>query len=263
MLGLDWKLKTIKQIKSHKKTFIVYILLRILVVFILALQIKNRNYENAFLCILTLILFMIPSIFEMKLKVRMPDTLEIIILLFIFAGAILGEIQNFYHLFSNWDTILHTLNGFLCAAIGFSLIDILNRTKKLHFSLTPLFVAIVSFCFSMTVGVLWEFFEFGSDMIFRSDMQKDVIVSSISSVALNEDGLNVPIRLNDIDKTDVYLKNGSKYVINGYLDIGIIDTMKDLIVNFIGAITFCTLGYFYVKNRGKGKIVPYFIIGLE
>ena len=254
------KVKT--QIKSHKKVFAWYVILRCLVIVVLILQLIHHNYENAFCCILILILFLLPTLFEMKLHVRMPDTLEIIILLFIFAGELLGEVQNFYNIIPYWDTILHTINGFLCAAIGISFIDILNQTDKFHLKLTPKFVAFFGFCFAMTIGVIWEFMEFGFDYFFRSDMQKDRIVYNISSVLLNESGENVPVKINDIEKTVIYSKDG-KYTIDGYLDIGLIDTIKDLLVSFIGAIVFSIMGYYYVKNRKNDKFVNEFIIYLK
>lgn len=161
--------------------------------------------------------------------------------------------------------MLHTINGFLMAAIGFALIDILNNSPKFHINLSPIFVAFVAFCFSMTVGVLWEFFEFGMDSFTRTDMQKDRFVTSISSVALNPEGINNPIKLSNIDKTVVYLNgNEDGYVIeSGYLDLGVIDTMKDLIVNCIGAIVFSTIGYFYIIGRNKGVFASKFIPQLQ
>ena len=115
----------------------VYVLLRFLVIIIAVAQFFNGNYENVFLCGLTLILFLLPTIFERALKIDLPNTMEIIILLFIFAAEILGEIQSYYTTFRGWDTILHTLNGFLCAAIGFALVDMLNRTERFSLSLSP------------------------------------------------------------------------------------------------------------------------------
>ena len=133
----------------------------------------RKDFSSVFLCGLTLILFLIPFWINAKLNIDIPNVMETIIFLFIFSAEILGEINNFYGNIPYWDTILHTLNGFLCAAIGFSLIDILNNSEKFHIKLSPVFVALVAFCFSMTIGVLWEFFEFGADQIFKYDMQKD------------------------------------------------------------------------------------------
>lgn len=152
--------KTLKeQVRENPRLAAVYVILRVLVVLALVAQVFNGNFENVFLCVLTLILFTIPSFIERTIRIDIPDTLEIIILLFIFAAEILGEIQAYYVQFPYWDTMLHTLNGFLCAAIGFSLLDILNRDERLAFKLSPVYLAVVAFCFSMTIGVLWEFFE--------------------------------------------------------------------------------------------------------
>ena len=248
------ELKT--RIVENKRVFTLYIVLRLSVILIMIAQFFNGNYENFFLCILTLILFTIPSFIEKNYHIDLPDTLEVIILLFIYSAEILGELRSFYVIFPFWDTMLHTLNGFLAAAIGFSMVDILNRNKKSSFQLSPFFMALVAFCFSMTIGVLWEFFECGMDIFFHMDMQKDTIVTGISSVLLNPEGLNRAVRIRDIQSTVV---NGQDLGIQGYLDIGLLDTMKDLFVNFIGAVVFSTIGYFYVKTRGEGKFAKKFI----
>jgi hypothetical protein len=202
--------------KKSPKLFTLYVILRVFVIGVMVAQILNGNYNNVFLCVLTLVLFMLPSVVERRAKIDVPDTLEAIILLFIFAAEILGEIGEYYINLPGWDTMLHTMNGFLSAAIGFALIDIINREDRFSITLTPFFVALVAFCFSMTIGVLWEFFEFAMDMFAGTDMQKDTII-------------------------------------NGYRDIGLIDTMKDLLVNFIGATIFSIFGYLYIKHRGAGR----------
>lgn len=236
-------------LRENRKAAATYVILRFLVIAVLALQILNRNYENAFLCILTLVLFAIPSIIERRLHIDIPDTLEIIILLFIFAAEVLGEMNSFYIKFRFWDTMLHTINGFLAAAIGFSLVDLLNRTESLKFKLSPFFLAVVAFCFSMTIGTVWEFFEFAMDRFIGLDMQKDTVVNTINTVMLDATRSNKVVSLKGI--TDVTV-NGMELGLGGYLDIGLLDTMKDLIVNFIGAMVFSIIGYFFVKNRGKG-----------
>ena len=238
----------------------VYIVLRLLVILMMVAQFFNGNFENVFLCVLTLILFLLPTILEKSLQIDLPNALEIIILLFIFAAEILGEIRAFYTTFAYWDTMLHTLNGFLCAAIGFSLVDMCNRHKRVSLSLSPVYMAIVAFCFSMTIGVLWEFFECTMDQFFLLDMQKDTVVNVISSVNLDPTGGNTPVAIKGI--TDVIVVCGDEQIplgLGGYLDIGILDTMKDLWVNFIGAVVFSIVGYFYVKSRGKGWFARNFI----
>lgn len=250
--------------KYTKKELTIYVVLRILVVTVLIRQFFTGNWNNAFLCVLTLFLFTFPTMIQKSLNVTLPNTLEVIILLFIFSAEILGEINNFYEIFKHWDTILHTLNGFLCAAIGFSLIDLLNRTERFHITLTPIFVALVAFCFSMTIGVLWEFFEFGMDKFFLTDMQKDELLSSVSTVMLDETHSNTPVVINNIKSTTIYSvdKNGVTVLTDipgGYLDIGIYDTMKDLFVNFIGAVVFSILGLLYIKDRDEYKFVENFL----
>ena len=248
------------EIREHKSTFIVYVVLRALVVLCLVLQVLKHNYENVFLCILTLFLFMMPSFLQVNLQIELPSTLEIIILLFIFAAEILGEIQAYYVKIPEWDMILHTLNGFLMAAIGFSLVDILNREERLKFELSPAFMSVVAFCFSMTVGVIWEFFEFSMDRLFGLDMQKDTILHGISSVMLDPTGGNTPVIINNIKNVMI---NGKDLGLGGYLDIGLFDTMKDLWVNFLGALVFSIIGFFYIKHKGQGRVANRFIPKLK
>lgn len=244
------------EIKEHKSSFIVYVILRSLVILAMILQIFNQNYENVFLCLLTLFLLTVPSFIQVQWKIELPTGLEIVMLIFIFAAEILGEISSYYIKYPLWDTILHTINGFLMAAIGFSLVDLLNQHNKETFNLSPAFMAVVAFCFSMTIGVVWEFFEFGMDTLFGLDMQKDTIIHAINSVTLDPTRTNTVVRIEDIQTV---LINGQDLGLGGYLDIGLIDTMKDLIVNFIGAFIFSVIGFFYVKSRGQGKFAKRFI----
>ena len=224
-----WKALSM-ELREHKSSFMVYFVLRLLVIIVMILQIFNKNYENVFLCILTLLLLVIPSLVQVTMKIELPTTLEIIILVFIFAAEILGEIRE--------------------------LVDLLNRSEKMVFKLSPLFTAIVAFCFSMTIGVIWEFFEFGMDHILGFDMQKDTIIHTIRSVMLDPAGGNNVAEIGNITSVAV---QGKDLGLGGYLDIGLIDTMKDLMVNFIGAVVFSVIGYFYVKNRGRGRMVGRFV----
>lgn len=244
------------EIREHKSTFAVYVILRALVLLVMVLQFLNKNYENVFLCLLTLFLFIVPSIIQLQFRIELPKTLEIIILLFIFSAEILGEITSFYILFPMWDTVLHTLNGFLAAAIGFSLVDLLNRSERLEFRLSPLFMAVVAFCFSMTIGVLWEFFEFAMDQLMGTDMQKDTVIHAFRSVMLDPTKSNIPVLVDGIEEVVI---NGKPLGVGGYLDIGLIDTMEDLFVNFIGAVLFSLFGFFYVKTRGRYHFATRFI----
>ena len=246
--------------KRWKSKSIVNLILSIIVIIVAVARFLHADFFSVFLCLLTLLLFNIPLFVNKKLHIELPAELEAIILLFIFAAEILGEIGSFYTHVTFWDTMLHTLNGFLMAAIGFALVDILNNSPKFHISMSPIFVAFVAFCFSMTVGVVWEFFEFFMDYFTLTDMQKDRMVTDVSSVLLNPSGLNDTILIKNIESTTLTLKDGSTYLIQGgYLDIGIIDTMKDLFVNLIGAVVFSVIGYFYIIGRNSGAFAKKFI----
>ena len=246
--------------KSNNKSLTVYIVLRALVILCLIRELMLGDFQNALLCVLSLILFLLPAFVEKTFKVDLPNTLEITILVFIFSAEILGEINNFYGILKNFDDILHTLNGFLCASVGFSLVYLLNKNID-SFKLSPLFVSLVAFCFSMTIGVIWEFFEYGMDTIFSIDMQKDTYVEKINTVELDITKSNKVVNINDIDHTTLYDEDNNELTtINGYLDIGLIDTMEDLIVNFIGALAYSVFGYLYIINKEKNKIAGKFII---
>lgn len=246
---------TIKENKKRRMT--IRGVLSVTVVIVAVRSFFAGNYENLFVCVLTLFLFGVPLFIDRRLRIDLPPALEGIIYIFIYAAEIQGEIGSYYTKYPGWDTMLHTTNGFLMAAIGFALVDIFNRSEKFSMKLSPLFLAIVAFCFSMTVGVLWEFFEFTMDQLFGMDMQKDFFVTVIHTVSLNPDSLNIvehiPIESLIVNGEDWLAKYG------GYLDIGLIDTMKDLMVNFIGAVVFSVIGYLYSKRREKGGFAEKFI----
>ena len=243
-----WWRRSKEEMRSRPYATAVYFILRIIVLMMLLVNLWERDYESAFICVLSLVLFLLPAFIEKRFRVQIPTLMEVVILLFIFGAEILGELQNYYTQYPYWDVMLHTTNGFVCAAFGFSLIDILTRNRQEKFRLSPLYVSLVAFCFSMTVGVLWEFFEYGMDVVFLTDMQKDTVLHSIASVELSTDG-TVTV-LQDISAMTV---NGQGLPITGYLDIGLHDTMADLFVNFLGAVVFSVLGYFYIRHRGRGR----------
>ena len=257
----DWFNIEYRRVQNKKLVVTVYVLLRLSVIVMLVAQMFNGNFENVHTCILALLLFSLPSLIERRLHIDLPDTLEIIILLFIYAAEILGEIQEYYVIIPFWDDILHTLNGFLFAAVGFSLVNILNRNKRVMLELSPFYMAVMAFCFSMTIGVLWEFFEWGVDTFMAKDMQKDTVLQAIHSVTLHPEGRNIPVHIRDIADVILVHSDGTQTAlgVGGYLDIGLIDTMSDLLVNFIGAVVFSIIGFFYVKSQGKGKLAKQFI----
>ncbi|MBR3210719.1 MAG: hypothetical protein IKF71_02140 [Bacilli bacterium] len=246
-------------LEKNKINITIYFLLRVLVIISMIGQGINGNWNNVVLCVLTLLLFTLPNLISKKLHIALPEPLEIMVYLFIFSAEILGEIQNFYGIFEHWDTLLHTLNGFLCAAIGFSLVDILNHKEEIDMNMSPIFVALVAFSFSMTVGVIWEFVEYGADKYLESDMQKDRMIEEFQSIRINPKKNNSPIKVKNIKKTIIYLKENVIVIDGGYLDIGLQDTMKDLIVNFMGAVIFSIIGYLYLKNKERYEFIEVII----
>lgn len=242
--------------KKSKLTLVVYAVIRLIVIGVLIRSAFNGQIESVYTCLLTLVLLLLPSILERKLGVRLPAGLEITVVVFIFAAEILGEIACFYVTVPFWDKALHTTSGFIYAAVGYSMADVLNRHKKVSFELSPLFLALVAFCFSMTIGAVWEIFEFSVDNLFHKDMQKDTVIQQITSVALDPTNRNIPITISNIQDVVV---NGESLGLGGYLDIGLYDTMGDLIVNLIGAVVFSVIGYFHQKHRKKSVVTQFFV----
>ena len=246
--------------RANRKAFIFYTVLRVLVFLVMIRCILTRNFQSAMLCLLSLVLFLVPALLQDKMKIVIPPLFQVIIFGFIFAAEILGEVNHYYVRIHGWDTMLHTMNGFLCAAVGFSLIYLLNRGSR-HVRLSPLYLTLVAFCFSMTIGVLWEFFEFSMDQFFYVDMQKDFIVQDFGSVTLDPENMGTPIKVSGITDTEIHTASGETYRIEGgYLDIGILDTMKDLLVNLLGAIVFSVIGYSTLKFSKSSKIADSLMI---
>ena len=256
-----FKILNVREMREHKVKAAVYIVIRTILVALIVFSAVNGNWENVMTCTLSFLLLMIPSFIENKLQIDLPNVMEVIMISFVFAANVMGELGAFYEKIPMWDTMLHTLNGFICAGVGFGLIDILNRNDRIKMSLSPLFVCLFSFCFSMTVGVIWEFFDCTMDQLFFLDMQKDTVVNTIGSIMLDSTGGNTPYVLKNITDVIVVQADGTQTALGlgGYLDIGLLDTMEDLFVNFIGALTFSIIGYFYVRSRGKNKFAKRFI----
>ena len=248
--------------KAHAKPTVtaVYYALRLLITLEIIRAIAVGHPYSVFVCVLVLILLLMPSILEHQLRIELPSLLEIIVLCFAFAAEILGEIESFYIIFPWWDTMLHTLWGFLCAGIGFAAVDVLNRSEATRIKLTPAYMAFAAFTFSMTIAACWEVFEYAMDNLFGFDMQKDTLVTAFGTVWLDPEQANNVIRVDDIVQTQITLASGEVVTIEGgYLDIGIHDTVGDMIVNLVGALVFSVLGYAYVKTRDKRSIAAQFI----
>lgn len=238
--------------KEEPAAFWTYVVLRFIVILILIRCILRGDIESAFVCVLVLVIYLLPQFVENRLNIDIPTTLEVIIFVFVFAAEILGELQSYFIKYSNWDTILHTSSGFLCAAVGFSLVDLLNRSDNAKIQLSPGYLAITAFCFSMTIGILWEFIEFSADRLFLLDMQKDTIVNQISSVSLDPTNSNISITVKGIKDVILVTDSGEQALgLGGFLDIGLYDTMEDLFVNFVGAVVFSVAAFFECKSEKR------------
>jgi len=226
--------------KKKGLTLIVYAALRLFTLVTGVVAAFCGQFYVVFQCFLALCLFFLPTLTERRFCIEWPDTMEILLSLFLFSCLLLGEIFDCYTKIPLWDKVLHLLSGFLTAAVGFSLIDLLHGRRGEVFRLRPLFAALFVFCFSMTSGVVWEFFEYGCDRLFDADMQKDRLIGEIHSALLEEEEILI----------QSVIVNGNRW--EGYLDIGLIDTMEDLLVNAVGAAVFSGLGFFFLKHRGRG-----------
>lgn len=177
-----------------------------------------HDHSQDFLIILTFVMTYYPSVLEKRFGVYLPNTLQIIITLFIFAAQVLGEMNNFYDKIPWWDTMLHATSGTILGLLGFMFVYLLNKNSESNVKLSPIFVVLFAFCFAITMGVFWEFFEYGSDRLLGYNMQK--------------------FRMPGQD--------------------GLVDTMEDLIVDTIGAIVACVFGWLYIKQENDTIFNNYF-----
>ena len=242
-----------RKMREEPGVFWTYVILRTIVILVLIRSLFNGHLDNAIVCAFVLLLYVLPQFVENRMNIEIPSVLEIVIFVFVFMAEILGELDSYYLKYEHWDTILHTSSGFLLAAVGFSLVNLLNKSERVRVQLSPAYLAVVAFCFSMTMGVLWEFFEFAADRWLLFDMQKDTVLSRIATVDLDPTLSNTPVVISGITDTILELSDGSYYRLGlgGYLDIGIYDTMEDLFVCFLGAVTFSVIAFFEERSEKR------------
>ena len=206
-----------------------------------------NDHRMVFISVLTIFLFLLCLFIERILRVRFPFLLRFFIFSFIFLAEIFGEVFNFYSTVSFWDNFLHFLSGIITSCFGFSLVYVfLERCVKVKnlFLISFLFI----FCFSISIGVFWEFTEFGFDRYFGFDMQKDTYVKGFNTMSLDNDDVVVS-RIRGIDRTEIYVSDSVIVLDGGYLDIGLIDTMEDLFMNVVSAFIVALCGSFYIVGR--------------
>ncbi len=170
-------------------------------------------------CVLGLIVMMIPSAIERRFCVDIPNRMEVIYFIFLYCAIYLGEVRNFYYIIPHWDTILHAFSGAMLGALGFSLVIILNDAEKVKFDLSPFFISLFAFCFALAMGAVWEIYEFTFDGLLSLNMQKFA------------------------------LADGTKLIGHEALR----DTMKDIIVDALSALSIAVIGYYSMKESEKAK----------
>lgn len=183
------------------------------------IKVKSDYVLMLIQCLLGIVALFIPNFISKKRKITIPSSMYVIYVVFLYAAIFLGEVRDFYYKVPHWDTILHTFSGAGIGALGFSVVSLLNKEESLKFNLSPFFVALFSFCFAVTMGACWEIYEFCFDGLLGLNMQKFAL----------ENGINL------IGRT------------------ALVDTMKDLIVDSIGALATSILGYISLKYK-KGWI---------
>lgn len=170
-------------------------------------------------CLLGIIALALPTLISHKWKLEIPSGIYILYVLFLYCSIFLGEVGSFYYAVPNWDTCLHAFSGAMIGALGFSVIRLLNEEESIHMKLSPLFVAVFSFCFSLALGAIWEIYEYVVDGVMGLNMQKYVTAEGVA--------------------------------LTGQTALG--DTMKDIIVDTLGALVISVIGYISLKYR-KGWV---------
>lgn len=210
----------------------IIILMRVVVIFYLIIGIIKWNTTTVVAALLSLVLMTITS--YLKKKLNLDKKLELLIYIFIITTEVLGQIYHFYTRVPIFDIIIHTYSSFVISYIALIII----KKHKLPKIITILFI----FSFAMICESIWEIFEFGTDHLLKTDMQKDTIINEITSCYLSEDK-DTPttmvvdnVVVNNISFTDKY---------NGYLDIGLYDTISDMSCALVGALIFIII----IKRR--------------
>ncbi len=170
-------------------------------------------------CCLGLVVIFLPSFLEKKLSFEIPNYMSIMYFIFLYCAIYLGEVRNFYYIIPHWDTILHAFSGAMLGALGFTLVTILNDAERISVVLSPFFIALFAFCFALAAGAVWEIYEFSGDGLFGLNMQK------------------------------YRLEDGTQLIGHAAL----IDTMKDIIIDALGALSVTLIGYLSLIGKIKRK----------
>lgn len=188
-------------------------------------------------CLITFVLVLIPDLVERLFHCRIQTEVYLLCILYVLC-SMAGDAYQMYDRIPIWDKLLHTTGGLVFAMFGTYLPSLLNKGHK-----TSIFMcAVFAVCFSVAVSALWEFYEFGADQLLGLDMQRDTFITAIDSRLLSGD-LNTVGSISGIESVTV---NG--IALEGYIDIGLIDTMMDMLVETLGALIYAA---FYLITRGE------------
>lgn len=187
----------------------VLIVLQVIMGMELVLLFFEEQWANAFVVVAIMAITLSPAALGRQFRVNVPPEFQVLAILFVFAALFLGEIQSYYERFWWWDIALHTSSGLLMGVLGFLLVYVLNESERADVHMRPRFVAMFAFLFAVTVGTLWEIFEFAMDQLVGSNMQKPMFDDPS----------------------------------------GLTDTMWDVIVNMLGALAVSALGWWYMVRR--------------
>ena len=199
----------------------------------------NKQYNRLPLAIITLFIIFVPLVTEKIFRCKISLPVYIFTICY-FTGPMLGQCYNLYYLLSWWDKMLHILGGVLFSLFGIFLFERFSGSTKKRL----LFTAVFALCFSVTVSALWEFAEFGADVFSGTDMQHDTVVTSINSYLLGN-GIGVVGSIGDIIEVVI---NGRPLPFNGYIDLGLIDTMLDMLLEAQGSVAILAV---YLIDKGK------------
>lgn len=166
-------------------------------------------------CILGALAMMLPGFLKRRIQLNIPSLMIIVYAVFLYCAIYLGEVHSFYYRIPQWDSILHSFSGMALCTIGFSIIGLLNKSESVPLSLSPAFVALFAFCFAVSVDAIWEIYEFSVDCFLHINMQKYA------------------------------LETGE--LLTGQAALA--DTMKDLIIDTIGALVISVIGYILTKTK--------------
>ncbi len=167
-------------------------------------------------CLLGMVVMLVPSFFKHKLKIMVPNAMCILYYIFLYCSIFLGEVANFYYMIPHWDTLLHAMSGAMLGAVGFLLVDWLNKDKDVKVQLSPIYLSVFAFAFALMVGALWEIWEFSFDTLLGLNMQKHTTEEGVALIG------------------------------KAALD----DTMIDIIIDALSALVVAVIGYFTnIKRR--------------